>query len=370
MEKGDLMIVQIKGNEKFISLLNQWYHLMLQQQLIPASHLKKEIDEKINNIEEDQDLLLYYSLLDFRYKVLTDALNINPKSFDKVDSLNSPTDNFLAYYYHFFKAIHATLLSYNNEAIEHYEKAEELLKYVPDEREKAEFDYRVASFYLHTYQPLEAIKHIMRAKEFFINNPGYENNIAACDNILGAACIDIKQFPQAEESFNSAINILNKQKEEKLILKVRSNLGLLYASQNLSSLAIRHLSEVNNKVSNQFRTIFLEAKERFKLGESNIVEELIKRGLDICNTIENKEYKHHFIILDKLNKNVSAGILEETILKGIDYFNKEQLYNYTQEYTNTLAVKFYEEDNHLKASNYFYLSHEANKKKFEKGALK
>ncbi|EOP32322.1 hypothetical protein U0X36_26015 [Bacillus thuringiensis] len=364
------MIVQIKGNEKFISLLNKWYHLMIQQQLIPASQLKKEIDEQVNNIEEDQDLLLYYSLLDFRYKVLTDALNINPTSFEKVDSLQSPTDNFLAYYYHFFKAIHATLLTNNNEAIEHYEQAEKLLQYVPDEREQAEFNYRVASFYLHTYQPLEAIKHVMKAKEFFIKSPGYENNTAACDNILGAACIDIKQFPQAEESFNSAINILNKQNEEKLILKVRSNLGLLYASQNLSSLAIRHLSEVNQKIHNQFRTLFLEAREHFKLGESSVAEELIKRGLDICNTIENKEYTHHFTILDRLNKDVSVENLEETILKGIDYFNKEQLYNHTQEYTNVLAVKFYEDGNHSKASKYFYLSHEAKGKKFEKGALK
>lgn len=363
------MFVQIKGNEQVTHLLNQWYHLMIQQQVTSASQLKKEIDKKINDIEES-DLLLYYALLDFRFKVLTDILNITPTSFEKIESLEIPKGNSLAYYYHFFKAIHAMLLTNNNEAMEHYEKAEELLKLISDECEKAEFNYRISSFYLHTYQPLEAIKHVMKAKEFFNKKPGYENNTAACDNILGAACIDIKQFSQAEESFNSAINILSKQNEETLILKVRSNLGLLYASQNLSTLAIRHLSEVNHKIPNQFRTLYLESKEHFKLGETNIAEEIIKKGLDICYKIDNEEYKHHFVILDELNKNVLAEKLEETIIKGIDYFNKEQLFNYTQEYASILAVKFYEENNHFKASEYFYLSHEAKGKKFEKGALK
>ncbi len=32
-----------------------------------------------------------------------------------------------------------------------------------------------------------------------------------------------------------------------LVLRIRHNLGLLYASQNLSVLAIRHLSEVSKK---------------------------------------------------------------------------------------------------------------------------
>ncbi len=72
---------------------------------------------------------------------------------------------------------------------------------------------------------------------------GTKNNVAGCDNIFGAACIDIKQFPQAEESFNSAINIYNKQHEETLLLRVRNNLGFLYASQKFYlKLAIRQLN--------------------------------------------------------------------------------------------------------------------------------
>ena len=62
--------------------------------MIKAQQLKTEIDGMIGNIEEDQNLLLYYALLDFRFKVLMDNLSITPASFEKIDSLNAETDDF------------------------------------------------------------------------------------------------------------------------------------------------------------------------------------------------------------------------------------------------------------------------------------
>lgn len=67
--------------------------------------VKKEIDTQINALaEQDQNLLLYYSLLDFRYKLLTDDFGIGKDSFDRIEELNTPSDQMLNYYYHFFKS--------------------------------------------------------------------------------------------------------------------------------------------------------------------------------------------------------------------------------------------------------------------------
>ena len=71
-----------------------------------------------------------------------------------------------------------------------------------------------------------------------------------------------------------------------------------------------------------------------------------------------------------MNKGVPAAILEELTLEAISFFNEQQLYNYTQEYAEQLAIKFYEEDTHIKASKYFHMSLQAKEKTFEKGALK
>ncbi|KEK26102.1 tetratricopeptide repeat protein [Bacillus gaemokensis] len=371
------MNVSLKRNEQVTKIVNDWYHAMLQQQVLKATNLKREIDEQINilkkeeNIEQqDQNLLLYYSLLDFRYKVLTDGLSITKDSFDIVESYDIPSDNLLNYYYHFFKAIHATLTTHYNEANEYYEKAEKLLKHVPDDIERAEFYYRFSAFFYYTTQPMNTIKYVSKVKEIFLKHTGYEISVALSENLLGLTAIQIGEYAQAEEHLNSAINSLQKQNDETLLLRVRHNLGWLYSSQNLSSLAIRHLSEVTTKMPTHFKALFLQAREHHKLGETNIAEELVTKGLKICNEIENVKYIHHFTILKALNNNVPVEELEKIICEGITYFDTESLYNYTQEYAEKLAVKFYEENNYMKASKYFYIGLQAKEKTFEKGALK
>lgn len=97
---------------------------------------------------------------------------------------------------------------------------------------------------------MAVLKYVTKAKEIFLKHVGYESRVALCENVYGMTCIQLRQFEQAEESFNSAIGILKKLDEKKLILRVRSNLGWLYSTQNLSTLAIRHLSEVNENIPN------------------------------------------------------------------------------------------------------------------------
>lgn len=217
---------------------------------------------------------------------------------------------------------------------------------------------------------MNTIKYVNKAKEIFSKQSGQDMNIALSQNLLGLTAIQIKQYEQAEECLNSAIDILQKQDNAILLLRVRHNLGWLYASQNLSALAIRHLSEVTEKFPAHFKAIFLQAREHFKLGETNIAEELIDRGLNICMELENEEYIHHFSILKAVNGNVPIKELEQIILKGITYFDKESLYSYTQEYVEKLAIKFREDANYMKASDYFYKALQAKEKKIERGALK
>ncbi|PEU16116.1 tetratricopeptide repeat protein [Bacillus sp. AFS019443] len=363
------MSVQATGNELVTKLLNDWYQDIRAQHVIKATQLKKEIDAKVHNIE-DQNVLLHYSLLDFRYRVLTDGLGISKNAFDKVESFPTPTDTFLAYYYHFFKAVHSTILTNYNEARKHYEKAENLLEHVLDEMEHAEFNYRISSFYYQIYQPLSAIQYATKANEIFSKHIGHEINVALCKNVLGLSCSELKQYEYAEEYFTSAINILQKQNNKILILRVRHNLGLLYASQNLSPLAIRHLSEVSQNIPNHFKAIFLEAREHYKLGETEKAKERIETGLKVCSELENDEYRHHFLILKELCQFSTVENIERVVLEGFSYFEREGLMEYIQEYGEMLAMEFHKKENIEKAEHYFHKAYEIRKKSLEKGALK
>ncbi|PGU10467.1 hypothetical protein COD21_14450 [Bacillus cereus] len=364
-------------NERITQLLNEWYIEIRSRHLEEAQRLKEQIDVQImrlkdetNESTQNQNLLLYYSLLDFRYNYLVDNLNVSKDSFDTIESFTIPADNFISYYYHFFKAIHSDAVGNYMLAKDHYYKAESLLQYIPDEVEKAEFYYKLGYSHYDNQQALQAIKEVTKAKDMFSNHTGYEINIAFCDNILGLACTDLKEWELAEEHFAAAMDQFQKIGEENFILIVRHNLGWLYANQNLSDLAIRYLSEVVEKTPKQYRAIYVKAKEHYKLKEYGKAAELIEDGLEICNEIQNEGYQHHFKILRALNNNVSAEELEKIIIKGILYFEREELYEYKQEYEEKLAIKFYEENQHNTASQYFYAGLQSRKKSLDKGALK
>ncbi|MRR40616.1 tetratricopeptide repeat protein, partial [Bacillus anthracis] len=98
-------------NEKLTQLLNEWYLEIRSRRISNAERLKQEIDFKFTKLKKEtgeglqnQNLLLYYYLLEFRYNYLIDNLGLSQESFNKIDSFDQPTDNFLTYYYYFFKA--------------------------------------------------------------------------------------------------------------------------------------------------------------------------------------------------------------------------------------------------------------------------
>ncbi|MDA2384517.1 tetratricopeptide repeat protein [Bacillus cereus] len=371
------MSTNILMHEAVMQQLNDFYQMMLSQQIIKATELKKEIDEKIEQIKhaeekenQNQNLLLYYSLLDLKYRMLTDRVSIRKDSFEAIDTIDESTDTLTAYYYYSFKAEHALMFSNYNEARRQYEEAESLLEHISDELEHAEFYQKYAVLNHHMSSMLISIEYANKAKEIFERHAGYEVKVASCENTLGTACIFLKQFEKAEEHLNRSIDLLQKHNVEKLILVVRHNLGLLYATQNLSTLAIRHLSEVTEKNPAHFKALFLQAREHYKLRETIIAKELIEKGLAVCIELGNEEYVYHFNILRSLNEDEAIELLEEEVKKGISYFEKQDLWDFVEEYAEVLAVRFRKLNKHEKVSDYFDVCYEAKQKLLSKGALK
>lgn len=88
-EGGVAMSTPVVIKEQIKNSLDIWYQFMLNQDFVQSKILKEEIESKISHIEEDQKILFYYSLLDFRYKVLSDSMNISHDEFAKIDSIVS-----------------------------------------------------------------------------------------------------------------------------------------------------------------------------------------------------------------------------------------------------------------------------------------
>lgn len=371
-EMGDIMTVQEKSNKQLIELLHEWYEEIRLYHVKEAKQTYLQVKERLKEIETDQYVSFYYSLLNFRYKVLVDGMSITKDSFNQIEKLPNIKEefSFLAYYYYFFKAIHSTILANYTEAKTHYEKAEELLIDMLDDVEKAEFEYRFSTYCYQSYQPFEAIQHVVKAKEIYRNHGGYEINIALCDNVYGLACIDLREFERAEECLNTVIDVFKKYDEEQLLLRVRSNLGWLYNIQDLYPLAIRQSSEIINTIPNHFKALFVLARAYYKLEGIETAKAYIKQGIQYTNASGNEEYKHRFAVLNELITELPRIKLEKVVTDAISYFEKEDMWDCVKEYAEILALQFYEANNHVKASKYFYISNNADKKHLRKGALK
>jgi tetratricopeptide (TPR) repeat protein len=361
---ADNMGIEVTSTEQMIQLLNNWYHEILSQNVIKARKFKVEIDEKIESMEVDpsQTLFIYYSLLCFRYQIMINQLWEARYTLNKIDfEKKGQTDDFLSYYYNFFKAIYATTTGSYREAKIHYRLAEKLLKQFPDDIEKAEFNYKVATFYYHIRQPLHAVSHALKAKEFFEGKTGYEIKIAGCENIIGLASTSLKQYKEAEENFLSALGILHEYglNIEQFDLMIRYNLGLLYAEQNLSEKALKHLNEAFEDKDSDYKTTFLIAREHCKLGNIDLADEWISRGLKMAKELKSEEYEHHFAILNAFNHLSHPDQLEESVAAAISFFESQQLWGYIQDYTEKIASEFYKINDFEKASKYFHLAFKA-----------
>ncbi|MEK4940627.1 hypothetical protein BW425_25340 [Bacillus pseudomycoides] len=360
------MNVQLKSGEKHTELLYEWYAVIRTRNIDKAIHLKEEVDKHIHEFQHFPDLLLHYSLVDFRYNYLVDNLGISKNDFDIIDSFVIPTTGILAYYYHFFKAIYYNATGNYILGKDYFYKAENLLQYCSDKLEYAEFHYMLGYSLYENFQSLLALKEISIAKEIFSQHDNCEVNIAFCNNLSGLFCTHLQEFEMAEEYYTSALNTFQKIEEETFILMVRQNLAFMYSEQNLSTLSLRYLSEVNQKMLNNYKALFIEARERFKIKEIDVASERIERGIHICKGLQNEEYLHHFYILQAFVNNIPALEIEKLVQAGNTYFEKENLLEYTQKYHEQLAHKYYQEKNYLKASEYFYLASNLKEKLKEK----
>ena len=364
------MNIQLKENEKVTQMLINWYYEIRKRNLEKSRKLKSEIEMHIQNLDNDQNVALHYALLSFRYEYLIDSLSIGKDSFNKIEEFEKPTDNLLSYYYHFFKAMHLTMTGDYNSAKNQYEEAEKKLQHISDELEHAEFYFKLSTFSCHNQQYVLALKQVSKAKDVFSKHRDYELNIGYCDNLYGLVCIHLKEYELAEEHLISALDMFKKHSDDHASLYSRHNLGFLYGSQNLSELAIRYLSEVNAKTPNNYKALFIEAREYYKLKNKETSNTLIEKALKICDDLKNEEFYHRLMILKAMNNNLPAAKFEDIVLKGIDYFERERLHENIEKYEEALALKYYEEGNATKASEYFYSSSQSRKKALEKEGLK
>lgn len=349
------MSVKTVRRECVSKMLADWYRALVRHELEEAEKQKNEVEQVIMKMEEDQTILLYYSLLELRHNLLTNPGRKKSHYLNKIKPFQEESGPLLAYYYHLFTGMYKAGEGKYSEALEHYLRAEEKLSEIPDKMEKGEFHYRVATVYYHMRQTMLAFKHAKQARAIFDSEPAYGKKSADCDNLLGLCYILNRDFTLAEEHLRSALNKAEKLGDHELKKHVEYNIGFLYSEKNESEKAIAYLEKVRQIGFNNVKTLFLLAREYLKIGMREQAGPMIEQGLQICQEAENEEYFYHYSILKTFYclEDKDDGQKEAVIQKAVSYFRKNRQEGYANDYLCKLAHYFYEKKDYEKASFYF-----------------
>nr|MDH3176861.1 hypothetical protein [Bacillus pumilus] len=100
--------------------INQWYTHICKFEVEQANDMKRLVEEEIHEMEEDQDLLLYYSLMDFRHQLMLQHLTPVHAASETLQAVSFPKEmedgedemtGLLGYYFHFFHGMYAFIRS-------------------------------------------------------------------------------------------------------------------------------------------------------------------------------------------------------------------------------------------------------------------
>ncbi|WOP22721.1 hypothetical protein R0I01_04580 [Bacillus pumilus] len=106
-----------------------------------AEKLKAEIEQEILEMEQDQNLLLFYQLMDFRHKVMLEYFEPAKKAsndeeiknlLETIEHSQTKLTDMLEYYVHFFTGMFEFEQQNYLSAIAYYRSAEKKLNLISD----------------------------------------------------------------------------------------------------------------------------------------------------------------------------------------------------------------------------------------------
>ncbi|NPC92876.1 tetratricopeptide repeat protein [Bacillus sp. WMMC1349] len=326
-------------SESVASKMNEWYSMIRRNNVTEAEFLKAEIQKDIEEMEEDQTVIEYYLLIDFRHKIMLkdlkphqardikDSLFIVEKNKEKIQQ-RSQVDEMINYYFWFFKGMYEFKQKNFNIAITYYRIAEQTLSVVTDEIERAEFYYKMAEIYYHLNQNYLSMNYITMAFDTF---KAYETLIEKkifCYFVMAGNKMDCMRHEEALEPFQKALSEAKKTQSKYLLSSALFNVGNCYFYLNKFSEAYEYI-ERSLKIFEEEEYAYIP-KAIFQLmyvciKQKNYSEalSLYKKGIEYTHSLEDKQHEAQLNILKGVYLEESNhNIVDE----GFDYLESKHLY--------------------------------------------
>ncbi|MCO4850693.1 response regulator aspartate phosphatase [Bacillus vallismortis] len=279
--------------------INEWYKYIRMFAVPDAEILKAEVEEEIKHMEEDQDLLLYYSLMCFRHQLMLDYLE--PKSLnearpkisdllEKIESSQTKLKGVLEYYGNFFKGMNEFDKKEYIKAIRSYKIAEKKLALVTDEIERAEFYFKMAEVYYHMKQTHVSMHYAEAALNIYKDQKTYTVRRIQCAFVVAGNFDDLESHEKAVPHLRRALKDSKAINKPKLIGASLYNLGNCYYKMKEYNKAAEYIEQAvslyeNDKSDLLPHTLFTLTQTYFKMKDIEKAFILYKKGIKKAQAI-------------------------------------------------------------------------------------
>ncbi|KIZ53616.1 tetratricopeptide repeat protein [Bacillus safensis] len=347
-------------------MIGDWYGYIKKQDILKAENKRKEIVIAFENMEEDQNVLLYFNLIDSRYKMLAQEFEGSKDILKQIDiEEKQKTDDMIQYYCFFFNGMYEFYKKRFSDAINYYHIAETRLRNIPDDLERAEFNYQLSIAYYEIAQNHFSINHAKKALESFKSADLQESRVATTLMVIASNKMDLNQFVQAESTYKDAINLAAESKVDLPQALGYFNLGICYERQGKLQQALECLQNVFSVELKKphkplyMRTNYMLARVLFQLDKKAEGLDAHNESLMLANELADNAY------IAKLNIIHLIYVTDDEIQldAALDVLKNQKLWTDAAE-LSIMAARFYKkQDNYKLASKYFDEGLESQAKK-------
>ncbi len=254
--------------------------------------MKAEVEQEINEMEEDEYLLIYYTLMKFRHQLMLDYLEpvttrVRPtidELLEKIEASNKGISGLLCYYSLFFRGMYEFDQKQYVKAIGFYREAEKQLVHVHDEIERAEFHFKLAEAYYGMKQSHVSMHHVKQALDIYDQYELYKVRKIQCLFVISGNYIDFKRYEKSQPHLEKALELSKELDNKRLISSALYNLGTNFGDRGdyeKAEIFLRQAVEITEKakLSNLPHSLFSYAKFLFKQGKMAEGIQASKKGL-------------------------------------------------------------------------------------------
>ncbi|TWK81106.1 Response regulator aspartate phosphatase I [Bacillus paralicheniformis] len=342
--------------------MNFWYTALKNNWTGKAEDTKKEVERELEQMEQNQDVIVYYNLLLFRHNLQLDymyskpGVNLNSRfdEFKKIRGQNN-LEGMLDYYYHFFAGMYHFRQKELILALNFYREAEKKLdSFDCDDLERAEFYFKASEVYYHMKQTFFSMNYASRAYNIYKKYKTYGERRVQSQFIIAGNWLDHMYPEKALHNLNKALKESKTQGILHLMGSSHLNIGICYNKLEDVDKATYHFQRALNlykeeKHSFLPKTLFNLAHVRAKQGKLSITDDLYYEGKELAEKNKNLDMLAKFDLIKGLYLSFDLDMVRESF----KFFESKGKYADMEEY-GLIAAELLEKKEKIRDAVEFY----------------